>query len=619
MVQRAVSVYRIVQIVRAHRRLATSFAIVLSALLGGSGLVVLAASSALAEGLDRSADGERIPTDELAIGPGKVRFVQTRNGAWREIVPAWTGGSSLIAGGGFAVFAENVDGQLVEVVATGDATLDVPESARDLGRCCEGIQHGCRAPSLDPDDDGDGRANEDRLDGIDNDNDGSVDEDFAAIGDEMIVTAYVARAGEAGAALVALDFHQETYAWSLPNINGAIMLRFEVSNTGGLPLRNLRVAAYYERAGTFSVGEKEVVAASGRGNDPKSGSSVAVVSGGGGGTDLALVGFPPDGTANSHWISGWAGSRQEMERSVARAVAAAGEGEQLDLDERVTGGGIVFHISPPTDRLEPGRSLDVNLAIITAARPGQINDLAAHAVETYLGDGANRYIPPPVAMKPRVLWARYRPDASEAGTVLIDIQDGGDDPVGPENISHFTGVAPSEMEPRRVPTGGSVLTLRGDTAEGILMNEGRVKLKGRLDTGEFFEMILRPEVPSAPEPSREADAYWKTPGKLARELLTGSPNPFRNSTTITYEVPSLIEQADGSILQSSGARATTVKIYNVSGRLVSILVEESLSPGRYSIDWAAVDESGNAVASGVYYVRLRIEKRSTTHRLILLK
>ncbi|MCK4773385.1 MAG: hypothetical protein KAT30_01315, partial [Candidatus Krumholzibacteria bacterium] len=223
-------------------------------MFGAAMLAILAGSAAFAEqSLGPSPEGQT--DDRLVIGPGKVRFAQTRNGAWQEIVPAWANGSNLISGGGFAVYAEDADGRIIELIATGDATLHVPATARNLGKCCEGMARGCRAPSLDPDDDRDGRADEDRLDGIDNDHDGKIDEDFAAIGDEMIVTEYSMREPSTG---LAIGFHQEAYAWSLPNIDGAILLSLQVSNAGENPLRNVRVVAYYERKGAFALTEKTI-------------------------------------------------------------------------------------------------------------------------------------------------------------------------------------------------------------------------------------------------------------------------------------------------------------------------------------------------------------------------
>ena len=120
-------------------------------------------------------------------------------------------------------------------------------------------------------------------------------------------------------------------------------------------------------------------------------------------------------------------------------------------------------------------------------------------------------------------------------------------------------------------------------------------------------------------PVEDADQFWKTAGRLDMDLLSSSPNPFRDATTIYYEIPSVIEQEDGSRIETLESLEISVKVYNVVGRLVNMLVEEVVAPGVYSTSWQAADEHGNAVASGVYYVRFQIEKKYITQRLILLK
>lgn len=118
----------------------------------------------------------------------------------------------------------------------------------------------------------------------------------------------------------------------------------------------------------------------------------------------------------------------------------------------------------------------------------------------------------------------------------------------------------------------------------------------------------------------DADPFWTTPGKLAETLIVGSPNPFRDAVSIDYEIPSRVTDEDGveHVLDDSG-HPTSVKVYNVAGRLVATLVDQPQSPGRYRTDWIARNEDGATVASGVYYVKLQIGKRSVTMRMVQLK
>ena len=116
-----------------------------------------------------------------------------------------------------------------------------------------------------------------------------------------------------------------------------------------------------------------------------------------------------------------------------------------------------------------------------------------------------------------------------------------------------------------------------------------------------------------------ATRYWNVAGKLDEALLSGSPNPFRVATTISYEVPASLTDENGVDFQFNGVVDTSVKVYNVAGRLVSTLSESTLGPGRYDVQWNASNASGDGVASGVYYVKLQIGKRFITKRLIQLK
>jgi flagellar hook assembly protein FlgD len=76
---------------------------------------------------------------------------------------------------------------------------------------------------------------------------------------------------------------------------------------------------------------------------------------------------------------------------------------------------------------------------------------------------------------------------------------------------------------------------------------------------------------------------------------------------------------NGGVLSFANPVNTSVKIYNVAGRLVSILVDTILSPGRYNEQWDAMDDNGSVVASGVYYIKLQIGEKHVTKRLIQLK
>jgi flagellar hook assembly protein FlgD len=63
-----------------------------------------------------------------------------------------------------------------------------------------------------------------------------------------------------------------------------------------------------------------------------------------------------------------------------------------------------------------------------------------------------------------------------------------------------------------------------------------------------------------------------------------------------------------------------LRVYSLAGRLVrELLVGERQGPGRYAIPWNGRDESGERVASGVYYYKLEADGEALTNRMVLLK
>ena len=73
-------------------------------------------------------------------------------------------------------------------------------------------------------------------------------------------------------------------------------------------------------------------------------------------------------------------------------------------------------------------------------------------------------------------------------------------------------------------------------------------------------------------------------------LSDNYPNPFNPTTTISYS------------LATSGH--TTVDIYNILGQKITSLVSQYQEAGKHSVIWNGRNESGDMVASGVYFYRL---------------
>jgi hypothetical protein len=88
-------------------------------------------------------------------------------------------------------------------------------------------------------------------------------------------------------------------------------------------------------------------------------------------------------------------------------------------------------------------------------------------------------------------------------------------------------------------------------------------------------------------------------------LLQNYPNPFNQNSMIEFHLP------------SSGL--ASLEIYDILGRRVRTLVSRNMPAGKCRVFWNGRSDSGNDVASGVYFYRLKVGNFTTTKKLVLLK
>jgi len=88
-------------------------------------------------------------------------------------------------------------------------------------------------------------------------------------------------------------------------------------------------------------------------------------------------------------------------------------------------------------------------------------------------------------------------------------------------------------------------------------------------------------------------------------LGPGMPSPFRLSTVLRFSLP-----------ERGQAR---LRVYDVSGRLVSDVLDEEKPAGRHEVRWDGRDRDGIRLPAGVYLARLDFAGRTATSRLVLLR
>ena len=92
----------------------------------------------------------------------------------------------------------------------------------------------------------------------------------------------------------------------------------------------------------------------------------------------------------------------------------------------------------------------------------------------------------------------------------------------------------------------------------------------------------------------------------AKELrLTVYPNPFNPVTNISYDLPK--------------SAVVEVKIYDINGKLISILIDEYQEKGERIISWASKDSNGQRVPSGLYLIVLKSDNTIKSKKVLLLK
>jgi hypothetical protein len=88
-------------------------------------------------------------------------------------------------------------------------------------------------------------------------------------------------------------------------------------------------------------------------------------------------------------------------------------------------------------------------------------------------------------------------------------------------------------------------------------------------------------------------------------VMQNRPNPFNPTTTIDYA------------LATGGP--VSLRVYDVTGRLVRTLVDGEKQPGVYAAVWDGRNDHGQPVATGVYFYRLRAGQNVFTKKAVLLK
>jgi len=101
----------------------------------------------------------------------------------------------------------------------------------------------------------------------------------------------------------------------------------------------------------------------------------------------------------------------------------------------------------------------------------------------------------------------------------------------------------------------------------------------------------------------DANASSTLPARVA--LFPNTPNPAPGRTSIAFDLPA--------------ASHATLRVFDVSGRRVTTLVEKTLPAGRHAFGWDGTDHAGDKVPSGIYFYELSTSQATEVRKLVLVR
>ncbi len=510
----------------------------------------------------------------------------------------------------------------------------------------EGVPGGMRGFSPGSDDDHDVRIDEDPLDGRDNDGDGLIDEDFAAIGDAMMVW----DGGGRGAAV-----HREYYHWANDVLKQTLFFSISSQTTyGSAPSLVLKAGLPWIMTDVSSV------------RHSVTGHAQSVH------TQARITGFPcADGVSPDIWLGFVVLDQGAPDRikSTDLGQLAAGLGEtpllgaivvarswqQLSsriceavevyagVADPVTGKRAPWIVAPMCSVCRQAPDLEctwrpagLNGGTLTLNARGSgarfpdldllaIDGVALDAPEqiTWLGEDGNTQTR---------TWFRYRfQDLLRGRPVPAPLEED----ISPLGTHGHTGRLLLDF----AKTPGPLQVAQGDGSlgppqvlEGWSLGGGRWNSELHIERAE-----IRDPLAAAPSARKAATALDRDHLALSPRLMLSWPNPFRDRIQIRCHVPASAKEAFASAQETDGFEETapaptwdslpwgdgepsvSVRIYSLNGQEIRTLYMGRQGPGEFVVQWDGTDSFGRPVASGPYLCKLQLDSLSLTRRLVYIR
>lgn len=157
-------------------------------------------------------------------------------------------------------------------------------------------------------------------------------------------------------------------------------------------------------------------------------------------------------------------------------------------------------------------------------------------------------------------------------------------------------------------TGETWLQVRADFARGVPKSSDALEDvwgRGRIEFRRWPTPDLLSFTASYADTTLVTGVGPASPPAGSLVLAQGSPNPFRSSTLISFDVTVPTDLA--------------LEVYSVAGRRIAILARGWHPAGPYALSWNGHDAHGRRAAPGVYLVLLRAGEVRLARKLVMLQ
>ncbi len=542
----------------------------------------------------------------------------------------WPGGSGVeyLWDAGLWVGALRGNVPSVTTAARAFEFLPSPDPRDIVYYSSSGVPRGNRLPSPYADDDGDGSLDEDALDGFDNDLDGLIDEDYAAISDQMLSRNYRddderSIRNNPSHSPQHLAVHQETYQFEHPDFDDFIGFTLNLKNDGTDVLEDVYVSLFAEG----DVGRRDN---EGRGNDDATGFANGIRvdhhAHGSGAYDFVYW-YDADGDGGQ--ATGYCGFVM-----LDHPVDALGESAPREIGfvsyENFSGGPVDCCLTNDFERYEfmasqsieedrstprdywtvvaagpfaqilPGESITLSFALVVTPRNEVAN--VAKAAIAYQGQWFDLDNDPSTGIdgkEHQEHW--YLPNDNPSWTAFNNFRARAVDPTSV--IVEWQASAEADIlgyDVFRVTSGGGEPQR---LTSALLPGDQRRFVDASVTPGGHYGYFLVAHG-TAGEQYTSQSAGVKVPAASV-VLRQNAPNPFAATTRIGVSLPARSDMR--------------LAVYDVTGRRVASIANGARDAGEHEFEWNGTNDAGGRVGAGVYFCKLEAGTQTLTKKLVLMR